>query len=43
MSQPDETDQTDAETHVHAGPHDEGGGGGMATRELKAREEADDD
>lgn len=36
MTEPNEKDQSDAE--LHPGPRDEGGTGGMATRELKARE-----
>ncbi|WP_255352958.1 hypothetical protein [Modestobacter sp. Leaf380] len=33
-----EPEKDDAETQLHAGPRDEGGEGGMATRELKAHE-----
>ena len=39
MTEP-EKDQSDAE--LHPGPHDEGGEGGMATRELRAREAEDE-
>ncbi|SDG90408.1 hypothetical protein [Klenkia brasiliensis] len=42
MTEPDEKDQSDTssdtEAQLHAGPRDEGGEGGMATRELRARE-----
>jgi hypothetical protein len=41
MTQPAEHDQPDAETQLHAGPRDEGGEGGMATRELRAHDAED--
>ncbi|MEI4273589.1 hypothetical protein TEK04_17845 [Klenkia sp. LSe6-5] len=37
MTEP-EKDQSDSEAQLHPGPRDEGGEGGMATRELKAHE-----
>ena len=40
MSEPDE--KTDDPT-LHPGPRDEGGQGGMATRELAAKQDEDDD
>ena len=43
MTEPTEKDLTDAEAQLHAGPRDEGGEGGMATRELHAREAAEED
>ncbi|GHE09935.1 hypothetical protein [Klenkia taihuensis] len=42
MTEPDEKDQSAAEAQLHAGPRDEGGEGGMATRELRAREAEED-
>lgn len=42
MTEPDEKDQSDPESQLHAGPRDEGGEGGMATRELRAREAEED-
>lgn len=38
MSKPTPDPEPDAETQLHAGPRDDGGDGGMATRELKAHE-----
>jgi hypothetical protein len=40
MSEPRE--ETD-EPNLHPGPHDEGGHGGMATRELAVQEDGDDE
>ncbi|MCO7219441.1 hypothetical protein [Klenkia sp. PcliD-1-E] len=46
MTGPEEKDQSDtpsdSEAQLHAGPRDEGGEGGMATRELRAREAEED-
>jgi hypothetical protein len=39
MTEPREDD--DHENNLHPGQHDEGGHGGMATRELDARKEDD--
>lgn len=41
MTEPTESDLADAEAQLHPGPRDEGGEGGMATRELKAHEAED--
>ncbi|MCW2583301.1 MAG: hypothetical protein JWQ53_2091 [Klenkia sp.] len=38
-----EPEKDDTEAQLHPGPHDEGGTGGMATRELKAREADEED
>ncbi len=46
MTEPEEKDPSgttsDSEAQLHAGPRDEGGEGGMATRELRAREAEED-
>lgn len=42
MTEPEEKDQSGTEAQLHAGPRDEGGEGGMATRELRAREAEED-
>jgi len=39
VTEPDEGD--DQPNNLHPGQHDEGGHGGMATRELDARQEDD--
>lgn len=40
MSEPRDTTREEAdEPNLHPGPHDEGGHGGMATRELAAEEQ----
>ena len=38
-----ETAHTPDEPNLHPGQHDEGGEGGMATRELAARHQDEDD
>lgn len=44
VSEPQEQQQTDDESNnLHPGQHDEGGHGGMATREHDARRDADED
>ncbi len=43
MTEPQEDSvQDSAGAELHPGPRDEGGEGGMATRELQAREAAED-
>ena len=42
MSEPHEENSQDEPT-LHPGPRDEGGQGGMATRELAAQQDEDDD
>jgi hypothetical protein len=39
MSEPHD----DEKVNLHPGQHDEGGHGGMATRELEAKQEPEDD
>ncbi|MCZ2822860.1 MULTISPECIES: hypothetical protein [unclassified Modestobacter] len=38
-----ETEPETDQTNLHPGQHDEGGTGGMATRELQARHSDDED
>jgi hypothetical protein len=40
MSEPHDEDET---VNLHPGQHDEGGHGGMATRELESKQEHSDD
>lgn len=42
MTEPNERSQQDEPNNLHPGQHDEGGHGGMATRELDARRESDE-
>jgi hypothetical protein len=42
MSEPHEHEHGDETVNLHPGQHDEGGHGGMATRELEARQQEDD-
>ncbi|SOE03855.1 hypothetical protein [Blastococcus haudaquaticus] len=44
MTEPREDDRTEQPepNNLHPGQHDEGGHGGMATRELDAREQGDE-